>query len=381
MEHVIIDKKWEDLVKMIEPLDLVLFSGNDLVSSTIRRLQNKKLDVGNFSHVGVIVSSDILPNIKELQVGEWYVWESTSSLRLPGFENEVPDIFGKHKLGVQIRNLKKVIDIYNGNIYIGKLKNNPLNRRSRRESICKITTQDIFSSSNPIPVSPYENKYHRSQIDNTNTKTLSFDSLNEIDILIKEIDALYESIFRNNDVDVSDGTFLSNHVERVEENTPSEIYTPPIRNESLKDSEFVNNVSILKRSGENGIQTLIEIQNRKNTTKEYKRIIKEIRYIYEIYGDRLYNSSILDLLSSLYPILRPFRNLKYKIVGKLAKLFKSKKIERNAVFCSQFVAIIYSRLGLIDKDIDHKNFVPVDFLGCDEDGQTNIISEIFRIIK
>ena len=60
---------------------------------------------------------------------------------------------------------------------------------------------------------------------------------------------------------------------------------------------------------------------------------------------------------------------------------KSKKIKEEKLFCSQFVAIVYKELGLIDRKMNVKNFVPVDFLGVDEDGQKNIVSNIFKICK
>jgi hypothetical protein len=356
MEHVIIDKKWCDLIKIIQPLDLVLFSGNDIISSTIKTLQNKKLNIGAFSHVGVIVNSEILPHIKEIQKNEWYIWESTSSLRLPGFENEVPDIFGDHKIGVQIRNLKKVLDIYNGNIYIGKLKDNPTHcfgyqiytSSSNNQSISHKVEESDKITSNEMEINPW---IHLTE------------SLKEIEDMIEQIDKMYKK--NNQTENVQMNYPFSSDLSKNKTLDISNNFIPPIRNDSLINDQTYNHSS--------------EMSKIKND-KEYKKIITEIRYIYEIYGNRIYNASILDLLSALYPILRPFRNLKYKIFRKLSRLFRNKKILPQAVFCSQFVAIIYSRFGIIDRKINYKNFVPVDFLGCDEDGQKNIISTIFKIV-
>jgi hypothetical protein len=112
----------------------------------------------------------------------------------------------------------------------------------------------------------------------------------------------------------------------------------------------------------------------------YKEIVNKMNMIYKIYGNRMYNASLLDLFSALYPVLRPLRGLKYKVIKGLGKIFrKSKKLKEDKLFCSQFVAIIYRELGLIDSKIDVKNFVPVDFLGMDEDGQKNIVSNIFKV--
>jgi hypothetical protein len=75
------------------------------------------------------------------------------------------------------------------------------------------------------------------------------------------------------------------------------------------------------------------------------------------------------------------RNLKYKLLKRIGRWFGAEKIELGALFCSQFVAIVYSKLGIINSNIDTKNFVPVDFLGCDEDGQKNIIALLIKLIK
>lgn len=393
MDILLVNKRWDDLVKLITPLDLVLFAGKDFVSSTIRKLQNKKLQIGDFSHVGVVVSSDILPHVKQLQPGEWYVWESTSSLRLPGFENEVPDVFGNHKLGVQIRNLKKVLDIYNGDIYIAKLKNNPLYMGYQ-------LVIDVPTPKSSEPQSPFS-KELQELIDDLRKKEPEKAPEKQFDEIIEDI---------NHEIDTVEKMLKG---ENIQPPSPPKSETQ-VENESPKGKTDIASQDSLDVSMNNLMEKMscmmkdihktmddtlnltkeIEkdldeicvhinrmINDKFKDSKNYKKVIKEIRYIYEIYGNKFYNASILDLLSALYPVLRPFRNLKYKILRGMSKLFKNKKIEPNALFCSQFVAIIYSRLGIIDKNIDIKNFVPVDFLGCDEDGQKNIVSNIFKIIK
>ena len=378
MNILIVDKRWDDLVKLITPLDLVLFAGKDLVSSTIRNLQDKKLAIGNFSHVGVIVSSFVLPHIKELQPGEWYVWESTSSLRLPGFENEVPDIFGKHKLGVQIRNLKQVLEVYNGDIYIAKVKNNPL--------YLNYNLNIQIPSPRQSPTGPED------------SPKLKLSTTQELAEIIKVLDKPSEIIVSDKIITVSEefDKIIEDIDRAIQENdSENSLDSDDIStnlmvkkiHDTIKDiNENIDEAMVIAKEIEKEIDDLCIyfnkfVEDKSKNSKRYKKIIKEIRYIYEIYGNRMYNASALDLLSALYPILRPFRNLKYKALRGLAKLFRNKKIEPNAVFCSQFVAIIYSRLGVIDKNIDIKNFVPVDFLGCDEDGQKNIVSNIYRIIK
>jgi len=376
MNILIVDKRWNDLVKLITPLDLVLFAGKDIVSSTIRNLQDKKLTVGNFSHVGVIVSSFVLPHIKELQPGEWYVWESTSSLRLPGFENEVPDIFGKHKLGVQIRNLKQVLDVYNGDIYIAKVKNNPLYLN--------------YNLNIQIP-SP-----RQSPISQEESPKFKLSTTQELAEIIKVLDRPSEIIVSDKIITISeefdkiiediDKVIHENDESPVSEDISSNFMVQRMHDTIKEINQNIDEAMVIAKEIEKEIDDLCIyfnkfVEDKSKKSKNYKDIIREIRCIYEIYGNRMYNASALDLLSALYPVLRPLRNLKYKVLRGFAKLFKNKKIEPNAVFCSQFVAIIYSRLGVIDKSIDIKNFVPVDFLGCDEDGQKNIVSNIYKIIK
>jgi len=391
MDIWVVNKRWDDLVKLITPLDLVLFAGKDVVSSTIRKLQNKKLQVGNFSHVGIIVSSFVLPHIKELEHGQWYVWESTSSLRLPGFENEVPDIFGKHKLGVQIRNLKKVLDVYNGDIYIGKLKNNPLYLNYQFNVDLNPKTSPVSSptKSSPLPKSDTFSEQLQTIIDDIR-KQPQKEPVKDVDEnTVKEFDKIIETI---ND-EIANVEKMFGEDKSIQES--SLLDSLDISSNQIKD-KITETLKDIDRNVDDTIQIMNEIEKELDDvciqinhfvyekcveTKKYKQIQKEIKYIYEIYGNRIYNASALDLLSALYPALRPLRSLKYKLLKILAKLFRNKKIEQHSLFCSQFVAIIYSRLGIIDKNIDIKNFVPVDFLGCDEDGQKNIVSNIFKIVK
>lgn len=391
MDIWVVNKRWDDLVKLITPLDLVLFAGKDVVSSTIRKLQNKKLQVGNFSHVGIIVSSFVLPHIKELEHGQWYVWESTSSLRLPGFENEVPDIFGKHKLGVQIRNLKKVLDVYNGDIYIGKLKNNPLYLNYQFNVDLNPKTSPVSSptKSSPLPKSDTFSEQLQTIIDDIRKQPRKEPVKDVDENTVKEFDKIIETI---ND-EIANVEKMFGEDKSIQES--SLLDSLDISSNQIKD-KITETLKDIDRNVDDTIQIMNEIEKELDDvciqinhfvyekcveTKKYKQIQKEIKYIYEIYGNRIYNASALDLLSALYPALRPLRSLKYKLLKILAKLFRNKKIEQHSLFCSQFVAIIYSRLGIIDKNIDIKNFVPVDFLGCDEDGQKNIVSNIFKIVK
>ena len=440
MNNIIVtNKRWNDLVNLITPLDLVLFEGKDLVSSTIKTLQNKKLrltDISSqdfsISHVGIVVSALLLPHLKELDPNEFYVWESTSSLRLPGFDNEVPDVFGKHKLGVQIRNLKKVIEVYNGNVYIAKLKKNPLYMNNSFPNNDKLPKSNLSVEFEKI-IDNLKNDFNKidlsENIIDIDPQTISNDFDSIIDDINKGIQQFDEQLsYPQNDFDFiiddinkgirrfdqlpftppapavhEDSKLASKEMVEIIDNVSSDLQKI---NHSLFDSIDISTNFLIAQMNQTireinkNIDETIDLANvlekdiddtckqfnqmiyeKLKQSKEYKHIVKEIRYIYESYGNRIYNSSFLDLLSALYPFLRPFRNLKYKILRKISHLFKSKKIQQESLFCSQFVAIIYSRFNIIDRSIDVKNFVPIDFLGYDEDGQKNIVNNIFKIIK
>jgi len=92
------------------PLDLLFFNAGDLIADSIRWLQRRNLrpGAGRFSHVGLVVTSEILDDPR-LEEGKLYVWESTMSGRLTG---GVLDIDGHEFLGVQLRALDDVLVAY-----------------------------------------------------------------------------------------------------------------------------------------------------------------------------------------------------------------------------------------------------------------------------
>jgi hypothetical protein len=237
------------LFKKIKPLDLIMFSGNNFISKTIRMVEKEKLGLGTISHVGIVLTKELLPHIKELQKGKFYIWESTNSkVKVSSFPK---DILGKSKFGVQIRNLKEVVEYYlqfQGKVFWGKLDQNPF----------KIKNKDSLS------------------------------------------------------------TF---HQRKVE-------------------------------------------------------IIEKFKEIEKNYGNSRFNLSFIDLGASVFPSLRPLRSLK----NKLQKLFKRKKKKSKKsytpFFCSEFVAMIYKNIYLLDENIDPANVVPVDFLGIKESRSPKLIKKI-----
>lgn len=95
----------------LKPFDIILFKGHDFVSDLVRLCEEKEIRrprAGDFSHSGMVVTSDILDHPRVLP-GKVYVWESTMSGRLT---DGVTDIDGRSYLGVQLRDLDLVVPAY-----------------------------------------------------------------------------------------------------------------------------------------------------------------------------------------------------------------------------------------------------------------------------
>lgn len=120
--------------EQLKPLDLLLFKGSEIVSSSIRFLENLEVNNNDWSHCGLVINTSILPTIKNGKIGKLYVWESTLSGSL---NDNIYDTEGKTVFGVQIRSLDKVVKAYNKkNRTIGwaKLKNNPYLKQKNETS-------------------------------------------------------------------------------------------------------------------------------------------------------------------------------------------------------------------------------------------------------
>jgi hypothetical protein len=132
--------KWEisememdKVLSQLKPLDMILFSGNGLLSKTIQMLEKGKLGLGTISHVALVVNRDLMPHIKEMKKGKFYIWESTSSSNMTG--SKIKNIFGKTKFGVQIRDLSEVVRKYHGRVFWAKILRNPWKYRQSSDSL------------------------------------------------------------------------------------------------------------------------------------------------------------------------------------------------------------------------------------------------------
>lgn len=242
-------EKIETIFKKMKPLDLIMFAGNNLLSKTIRLVEKEKLGLGTISHVGIVVTKELLPHIKELEKDKFYIWESTNSkIKL---SNHPKDILGKSKFGVQIRDLKEVVEHYlkfQGKVFWGKLDQHPLKTKHKDSLIV----------------------YHQRKLE----------------------------------------------------------------------------------------------------------IIEKFKEIEKNYGNSQFNLSFIDLAASVFPSLRPLRSFK----NKMKKLFKRKKVKKSYTpfFCSEFVAMVYKNINVLDENIDPANVVPVDFLGVKESRSPKLIKKIIE---
>lgn len=96
----------------LRSLDLLFFAGDGTMSSLIQYIGVRKIPrsariMGTWSHVGLVVYSDVLDD-PQLVPGQPYIWESTWSG------------------GVQLRPLDDVLATYDGRIAHARLMRNPL---------------------------------------------------------------------------------------------------------------------------------------------------------------------------------------------------------------------------------------------------------------
>lgn len=111
----------------LQPLDMIIFRGNGLISESILLGQTLGLGSAEWTHMGLVITTDILP-IKNGVKGQLYIWESVISGPLGDGVNNIET--DRARFGVQIRKLDDVIDKYDMSsesiIAWCQLLNNPL---------------------------------------------------------------------------------------------------------------------------------------------------------------------------------------------------------------------------------------------------------------
>lgn len=228
---------YDQVAAIASPLDLLLFRGGCIFSTVIMTAEKITTGYGKYSHAGIIVTKDVLPEVKELEEGKLYVWESTMSYPLGEMTDGVPNVeTGKGKFGVQLRDFEEVLKAY--------------------------------------------------------TK--------------------------------SEGT-------------------------EVAWCKLINNPW---------------------NSKKKKRVVKTMARCYRDYGDKVYEVNILSLLASVIPCLRQARD---------TIEWDDEEIQ-DFVFCSELAALVYRRLGLLSKEFDPSDVIPVDFLGYDADGMPRLVEDPIMLL-
>jgi len=133
---------YEKVRNDLKAFDLIFFRGEGFSADIIRfgewatsENKNINLDTLEFSHVGLVLTSDLLHGIKNVVPSEFYIWESTLN-DISGIG--VTDINEKYFKGVQLRNLDEVVDKYNKY----NVKNALSNGKKPKESYISIAQLD-----------------------------------------------------------------------------------------------------------------------------------------------------------------------------------------------------------------------------------------------
>lgn len=138
------------------PLDVGLIHGKGVVSDAIQLLEFLGTGEGKYSHMFVVITTDIL-ELPGMVPGKRYSFEITKSGK---FNDDVLDISGRSHLGVQVRDLQAMAIAQQKmgcTLYFSKLRNSPyrdgyewsqptFNTVVMYQRELKITMQNIYQS-------------------------------------------------------------------------------------------------------------------------------------------------------------------------------------------------------------------------------------------
>ena len=142
----------DDFLAKIDPLDLIVFHGDDFVSDTISSLEKYMIgdNAGSVTHVGVAITKELCPRIKG-DDGQILIWESILSGPLnDGVYSEETD---KSVFGVQVRDLREVVaaavarqPTSSNVVGVCKLRKNPYLLNGNHKQLVKklVTAYDNF---------------------------------------------------------------------------------------------------------------------------------------------------------------------------------------------------------------------------------------------
>jgi hypothetical protein len=140
MQHSNNTSNWKHIRQLITPLDMMFFHGGEIVSKMIDIMERLTTGSGEYTHIGICVNDQLLPNA-HLDHDTWYVWESTfSSAHVGSGDVKIVGTEGGH-FGPQLRKLDEVVPAYlskhGTKMALGKLRNNPWNDILHRERLIK----------------------------------------------------------------------------------------------------------------------------------------------------------------------------------------------------------------------------------------------------
>lgn len=103
----------KEIINKIQPLDLLFLKGTDFVNIAVKVGEDPTFDNDEFSHVALIINSELCPDIPHLIPDRLYAWQSVK--------------MKDRTLGIQIRDLEEIVIAYGGEDTIawGSLRNNP----------------------------------------------------------------------------------------------------------------------------------------------------------------------------------------------------------------------------------------------------------------
>lgn len=127
-------RNFNEIKDQILPFDIIAFRGSGIIGSLISVLEKYQVGVGSFTHVGMVVTADILPSCvldgREfvLEKDKLYLFETTLVV------GKVADtLTHQHNIGAQLRLLEEVIPNYITNktskVAWCKLINNPYEKK------------------------------------------------------------------------------------------------------------------------------------------------------------------------------------------------------------------------------------------------------------
>lgn len=132
---------WSKVETQLSPLDLIYFRGTDQISEFIMIIQDLTTGADDWSHAGLVVNRQLLPEVEYLVEGKWYVWESVlSSDFVPGTDGILDVETGRGYFGSQIRDLEQVVTAYSaslGHVGWGPLKDNPWKQIDQHPSLIR----------------------------------------------------------------------------------------------------------------------------------------------------------------------------------------------------------------------------------------------------